>query len=553
VPVNAGSITVLILRLKQAASAIADGRLDEAFDLVQSKDIREHRRGQKLIGQLACAFAKRGRENLEAERIQLALADCNKAEKLAGNTADVAKLRSAICSEMEQRRLRSRHRSFKVAQAKQHIQDGWISAGEEILKDAGNEDGQAGIVLQQAAVARLHTNEAITKAEKALQRNDLDTAIDFVLKTGAAGSQNEQVVELISKLRSLAARQIKENFDSGRLDLAHSVWQRVSPIADGCSEISELGSALSQCSKAAEHVAAGRPREAVSLLRKVKLTCPSAQWLGMVTEQSRQAAELLDELAASPLGLDIARRQDMEDRIQQTDNEAQSVSAGLPKAMPGRRGDPMWSPRAGTRACPYVPESSLPSKFVLQIDGVGSFYVLRDASITVGPVSSSARPTVGLMVDPNLPAVTIERSEDDYFIRSSSPVRVNDVTTTNKLLVDADRINLSPRCGMKFNIPNPASTTATLSLPSARLGRADVRRIILMDRDILIGPTEGNHVLAESLDETIALFTQNGRLLCRAKDRILVDEKAVSSTAGLPVNKQIRIGQISLVLTELKE
>jgi len=538
--VNAGSITVLILRLKQAASAIADGRLDEAFDLVQSKDIREHRRGQKLIGQLARAFAKRGQENLEAERIQLALTDCNKSEKLAGNTVDVAKLRSEICSEMEQRRLRGRHRSFKVAQAKQHIQDGWISAGEEILKDAGNEDGQAGIVLQQAAIARLHTSEAITKAEKALLRNDLDTAIDFVLKTGAAGSQNEQVVELISKLRSLAARQIKENFDSGRLDLAHSVWQRVSPIADGCSEISELGTALSQCSKAAEYVAAGRPREAVNLLRKVKLTCPSAKWVGTITEQSRQAAELLDELAVSPLGLDIARRQDMEDRIH-TDNEDQSLSKERPRAIPKDRD-------SDSRA-----ESSLPSKFVMQIDGVGSFYVLRDASITVGPISSSARPTVGLMVDPNLPAVTIERSEDDYFIRSSSPVRVNDAATNNKLLIDADRINLSPRCGMKFNIPNPASTTATLSLPSARLGRADIRRIILMDRDILIGPTEGNHVLAESLDETIALFTQNGRLLCRAKDKILVDEKPVSSTAGLPVNKQIRIGQISLVLTELKE
>ena len=538
---KAGSKTVLILRLKQAASAIADGRLDEAFNIVQSEDIRQHRRGQKLIGRLARAFAKRGEDNLEAERIQLALADCNKAEKLAGNTSDVAKLRSAICSEMEQRRLRGQHRSFKVAQARQHIQDGWISAGEEILNDTGDEDGQAGIVLQQAAVARLHTSEAVTKAEKALQRNDLDAAIDFILKTGVTGSQNEQVVELISKLRSLAARQIKESFNSGRLDLAHSLWQRVSPIADGCSEISELGLALSQCSKAAEYVAAGRPREAVNLLRKVRLTCPLAEWLGTVTNQTKQAAELLDELAASPLGLDITRRQGMEDRIQQADNESRGVNEVC-------RGQNARDSRAGRPR-----HESLPSKFVLQIDGIGSFYVLRDASITVGPISSSARPTVGLMVNPNLPAVTIERSEDDYFIRSSSPVRVNDATTTNKLLVDKDRINLSPRCGMKFNIPNPASTTATLSLPGMRLGRADVRRIILMDRDILIGPTEGSHILADSLDETIALFVQNGRLLCRTKDKILVDEKAVSSTASLPINKQIRIGQISLVLTELKE
>lgn len=532
---------MLILRLKQAESAIADGRLDEAFDILQSRDIREHRRGQKLIGRLAIAFAKRGRANLEAERIQLALVDCNKAEKLAGNTADVAALRSAICSEMEQRRLRSRHRSFKVAQARQHINDGWISAGEQILKDAGDDNGQAGMVLEQAAIARLHNSQAITRAEQALQRNDLAGAIDFVLKAGALDSQNEQVVELLSKLRALAARQIKENFDGGRIDLAQSLWQRVSPIANGSGEISEIGSALRQCSKAAEHVAAGRMREAVNLLRKVRLTCPSAKWLATVTDQSRQAAELLDELAASPLGLNMTRTQDMEDEIQQTDDTSRSLSEVYrgPEARDSRAGRPR--------------HESLPSKFMLQIDGVGSFYVVRDSSITVGPVSSSARPTVGLMVDPNLPAITIERSEDDYFIKSSSPVRVNDVATTNKLLVDSDRINLSTRCGMKFNIPNPASTTATLSLPAARLGRADVRRIILMDRDILIGPNEGSHILADSLDETVALFTQNGGLHCKAKDRILVDDKQVGWTVGLPFDKQVRIGRISLFLTEIKE
>jgi hypothetical protein len=190
---------------------------------------------------------------------------------------------------------------------------------------------------------------------------------------------------------------------------------------------------------------------------------------------------------------------------------------------------------------------------VLQIDGVGSFFVLRDGRITVGPVSSSARPTVGLMADPNLPVATIDRAEDDYFIRSSRPVRVNDATTTDKLLVDGDRIALSPRCRMKFGIPNPASTTATLSLSSARLGRADVRRIILMDRDILIGPSAGNHIVSELLDETIALFAQNEQLLCKTKERILVDDKPVSPRAGLPIGRQIRIGQISLVLTEFEE
>jgi len=529
---------VLILRLKQAESAMADGRLDEAFDIVQSDSIKQHRRGQKLIGRLARKLSERGRENLDAERIQLALLDCNKSEKLAGNTSDVAKLRSAICSEMEQKRLRHRHRSFKVAQAKRHIEDGWISAGEQILAESGENDSQAGMVLQQANVARLQISEAVTKAEKALQRNDLDGAIDIVLRAGTTGNQSDRIVELVSRLKSLTAERIKEYFDGGRVNLAYSLWQKISPLANGSSEMSELGLALSQCRQAAEHIAAGRPRAAVPLLRKVKSLWPAARWLNTVTDQTRQAAETLDELAASPLGLDITEDAAMDaDSMQNTEDR------------PGR--SPRTIPDAIKSDVPIG--ASLPSKFLLQMDGIGSFIVLRDGRVTVGPVSSSARPMIGLMADPNLPVASIERKEDDYFIRSSSPLFVNDAATSDKLLADGDRIALSPRCRMKFNIPNPASTTATLSLSSARLGRADVRRIILMDRDILVGPSTGDHIMAESLDETIALFVQNGRLLCKTKERILVDDKPISSGAGLPVDKQVRIGRISLVLTELKE
>lgn len=533
---------MLILRLKQAESAMADGRLDEAFDIVQSDSIRQHRRGQKLIGRLARKLAGRGRENLDAERTQLALLDCNKAEKLAGNTTDVAKLRSAICSEMEQKRLRHRHRSFKVAQARQHIEDGWLSAGEQILAEAGGNDSQAGMVLQQANVARLQISEAVTKAEKALQRNDLDGAIDLVMRTGTTGNQNDRIVELVSKLKSLAAERIKENFDGGRINLAHSLWRKIEPLANGSGEMSELSLVLSQCRQAAEHIAAGRPRAAVPLLRKVRSARPAAKWLHAVTDQTKQAAELFDELAASPLGLEIIEDTAMDaDNVQNTEDRIPSLIDRSPRTIP----DAIKSDNPAGE--------SIPCRFLLQMDGIGSFIVMRDRRVTVGPVSSSARPMIGLMADPNLPVASIERTEDDYFIRSSSPLRVNDVTTSDKLLADGDRIALSPRCRMKFNIPNPASTTATLSLSSARLGRADVRRIILMDRDILIGPSTGDHIVAESLDETVALFVQNGRLLCKTKDRILVDDKPISSRAGLPVDKQIRIGRISLVLTELKD
>jgi hypothetical protein len=533
---------VLLLRLKQAECAIADNRLDEAFDIVNSEDIKQHRRGQKLIGRLARAFSKRGQENLKAERLQLALIDCNKAEKLAGNTPDVARLRSDICSEMEQNRLRNQRCSFKVAQARQNIRNGWISVGEQILDDTSDKDGQVNMVLQQAAIARLQIDKAAAKAEQALRRNDLDSAISIVLRAEVSDNQNDKIVELVSKLRSLTTKRIKENINNGRIDLAYSMWQKIIPMVDGCSEISELGLALTQCRQAADYLAEGRPRAAVPLLRKVKTICPAAKWLSAVTDQTKKTAELIDELSAGPLGFAIAENAEAEEQFEDVDKHADKSSRNIKsRAIPGHM------KMAGQ------PDSSVPSKFLLQIDGVGSFLVIRNGRVTVGPVSSSARPTVGLMADPNLPVITFERTEDDYFVGSSGTFSVNDKGTNNKLLVDGDRIALSPRCRMKFHITNPASTTAVLSLSSGNLGRADIRRIILMDRDILIGPTSGCHILADFLDETITLCIQNGRLVCKTREKILVDNKPVSSSTGLTMKTQIRIGQISMVLTELKE
>jgi hypothetical protein len=340
----------------------------------------------------------------------------------------------------------------------------------------------------------------------------------------------------------LTIKRIKEDINNGRIDLAYSLWQRILPIVNGSSEISELGLALTQCRQAADYVAAGQPRAAVPLLRKVKAICPSAKWLSAVTDQTKKSAELLDELAASPLGFAITDGTEANEQFDEVDKQTAKSSMNIKsRAIPGNI------------KMANQPDSSVASKFILQVDGVGSFLVIRDGRFTVGPVSSSARPTVGLMADPNLPVITFERTEDDYFVGSSSPFCVNDKGTTNKLLVDGDRIALSPRCQMKFHIPNPASTTAALSLSSRKLGRADIRRIILMDRDILIGSSSGNHIIAEFLDETIALCIQNERLICKTNEKVLVDNKPISSTTSLPMKKQIRIGQLSMVLTESKE
>ncbi len=196
---------------------------------------------------------------------------------------------------------------------------------------------------------------------------------------------------------------------------------------------------------------------------------------------------------------------------------------------------------------------AIPSTFILQIDGVGSYLVLCDNRVTVGPVSSSARPMVGLVAAPNLPVAVIERTEGDYFIRSDRSIVVNDASVTEKLLTDGDRIALSNRCRMRFNLPNAASTTAMINLASARLPRVDINKVILMDREILIGRGPANHIVAEQTDEKIVLLVNNGKLVCRTKASMEVDGRRVDPRCGLVMNTPVRIGQLSMVLTPLKE
>jgi len=528
---------VLILRIRQAECALADGRLDEAFEIAQADDVRRHRHGQRLIGRLARALVRRGQENLATKQFQPALLDCSKAEKLAGAAADVTGLRAAICDAMTKDQQDHQQKALRVAQARQQIDRGWLSVGGRILEEAPAGDGRAEMVRQELAAARLQTEDALVKVELALNRGDLEEAMDIVRSTGLGQSKTGRAGELLGQIKARTIERIRLDLDQGRIDRATAFARRIIvPGKDG-AEVAELIEALGRCRQAAEYIAAGTPAAALPLLRKVKMVCPSARWVDDAISNIKRASDAYEELEAGPLGLTLA------DAAPIMDTGNPDVGAALASANHREQGVVMRE-----RAMPATGGDPLPSKFVMQIDGVGSFLVFRDARVTVGPISSSAKPMLGLMADPNMPVVTIERVDDDYFVRSAKPVDVNGRSVGEAMLRDGDRITLSSRCVIRFHLPNPASTTALLTISGARLHRPDIRQVVLMDRDILVGPYTNNHIRTDQLKEAVALFVQNGRLLCRAKDSILVDGCSLDPGVGLAVGKPIEIGKLSMVV-----
>ena len=151
---------------------------------------------------LSKAFCKRGGSHLEAGRIQQGLSDCNKAEQLSGNLPEIAKLRTAICQAMEKKRLADQKNQAKLADARENIQNGWLSAGEEILSDAA-EQGQGQVLLQNARAMRAKIDAVVGRAQQALKRNDLEGAID-IIKKGLENSEHFSSVNNTHRSNNLA-------------------------------------------------------------------------------------------------------------------------------------------------------------------------------------------------------------------------------------------------------------------------------------------------------------------------------------------------------------
>lgn len=531
---------MLILRIKQAEVALSDGRLDEAYELVNDREVRQHRHGQKLVDRLLQALVERGRGHLEASRLPQGMADCSKAEKLGGNTPEVAQLRAALVLAVSEKNQQDRQHSANLAQAKQHVAQGWPSAAEQVLAGADNHSNEAEVILQQAAARRIEIDYLANKAQELVNQGDLESAIEMLAQAPVAQKQHKKMTELFGSIRGTALQRTREYINGGRIDLAQAMLDRLSLLKPETMEMQELGQVLAKCRQARRFLEGGQPRQAVSVLHQIKSIMPSVKWLDGSISQANQAAEALDSLRVGPLGLVMSSEYWRPDGNDSEDKQKHPSAAE-------RGGSPAESPAPELKPLPGQP---MPARFVVQVDGVGSYMVLREASITLGPISSSRRPSVGLVADPNLPVAAIERAEGDYFIRTEQPIEINDKPVTEKLLMNGDKVAFSPRCRMKFHVPNAASTTAALSFTGARLPRADMKLAILLDRELIIGPGGSAHIRAARATESAALFVRDGRLFCRSDESLTVDGKAANETTPLPLETAIKVGEISLVITK---
>ena len=434
-------------RLKRAQVALADGRLDEAFELLKDPALREHRTGQKLLSRLSEAFIRRGLEHLSFKRLAPALEDCNRAEKLAGNLAGVMELRSKICSEIDTARAESQLQSEQLAKAKEQMQKGWFSTGRKILAQA-EENRQARSLLKNVDILEAENDSAVKRIEQALKTGQIELAGRIYEKSTLQNSISEEAADLLERIRTHACQKLNEYWVDGNVQMAESFLYQLSCSVSQSDKLLPFQNALTWCRQAVQKIGTGNFDEAAVLLRKIQIMLPKVKWLDDVIRHAQSAAQGKRDLQSGPLGiLDSVLPGNYSER---QSNRKEHLIRDVPDA-------PVIETMRANKAM----------HFILQMDGIGAYYVFSADCVTIGPVSALQRSDIELVTAPDVQTKRIERIDGDYFFGDSHN-GPNISAAAGQLLSDGDRLELSPRCRFKFVLPNPASSTACLIPSSAR-------------------------------------------------------------------------------------
>jgi len=87
-----------------------------------------------------------------------------------------------------------------------------------------------------------------------------------------------------------------------------------------------------------------------------------------------------------------------------------------------------------------------------------------------------------------------------------------------------------------------------LDLAGARLPGAAIRQVLLLDREIILGPGSSAHVRVDDLTAPVVLQRRGDGLFCRSAAEVSVDNKPAGNAADIPVGAHVSVGSLHFVV-----
>lgn len=507
-----------VVRIKAAEDALAQGRLEAAFETLVGSELSDDRRVKRLRSDLAEAFLQRGQDHMLGKRFDTALRDfdcagrcvnVNNAPEIAAKVQQwQARAREAISTAHQARA----DRDAALAHAKQRIDAGSLVGAAEALADAPTGDDGRAALSDAIAQHTRRAKSALTAARAALKDGHLRLAAEKLLAARSLHNKIEGAAEVETRLVDQVVKLAVESFKNGRLDRAR---QELAILGDELGRVrgplAEIGKAVRIAGDAARALSENRYDRAHLLLGQLVQVGPKAGWVSEVRKQLGVVEDAHRALLEGPLGLMLGQAMTLGPRDRKPVGELVTQPAPpVPVAAAAPPVCAVAAPATGRNAQPLV--VGLPRRLLLRIDGVGSFLLLRGDRISIGRGGPGSTADLPLISDLAERQAEIVHAGEDYFIVAETGVDLAGRPVDHALLQDGDRIRLSKRIKLTFRRPSLKSSAAALDLGESVRTTTDCRRVILWTGPILMGPTRECHVQLDHRLGGFVLMERGGRL-----------------------------------------
>lgn len=180
------------------------------------------------------------------------------------------------------------------------------------------------------------------------------------------------------------------------------------------------------------------------------------------------------------------------------------------------------------------------SRFMLWIDGVGSFLLCVGSRVTVGGPrgSSTDRQPADIAFLANLSRhhATFARSGDSLLLEAHGDTTVNGRRVNDFEGLGADsEVVFGSSVRTLVTMPSELSLTARIDVRTHHRLEHTVDGIILFADTCLLGPSPDSHVRCSDWPESVLLTRRDGQFFCRSRTDLVVGDRLAQGLEEVPI------------------
>ena len=476
------------LQLREARLAVADGRWDEAAEMLASEMLREFLPAKRLSQQLAGQLVARARQRMESGQSTAGWRDLDRAARLGVGESEVGGVRHE-----ETRR--------RLAEATEMLARGDAAAARQALermehRRLGGNDRRTWQVIAE------HIENSNLRASK----GDLPAAVE----------------SLKQAKRHLPAE--------GAAGVSRFLQERLASLRDAA---------------AAQHALDARLHTALAAANWTEVLAAAEALLELAPQHS--AARQARQKAWQAVGMDVTMAHYPSPAVR-----AGRWAAGARGFIPPNQANPSPGPSLRGRGSSTVTERQSGKRIVAWIDSVGGFLICTGDEIVLGQPSAEGGVDVPILGDLSRRHAVIRRDREAYVLTPLHRTAVDGRTITEPMVLrDKSVIKLGDGVELRFRKPHALSATAVLEIASHHRTEPAVDGIVLMSESCILGPQPHSHIRCRGWTGDLVLFRRGDEFMCRTHAPVEIDGQTCVGQATISANCRMENEDFALSLEEI--